>query len=156
MSLLDSFWTAVLPGQGETQVSTCTALVPVETHLPVPSPTGGAGGPPATGFDTGTGYDGFAHPQRPRPAEPVFETKGPLRWVDRRGADDHRAYDGHGRCVYLIARASERGRFELRWYPSGTVWDQEHSYMGGHYRSIADAKATAQEDHIGRSGGRGY
>ncbi len=157
MGVLDSFWSAVLPGQSETQVSSCTALVPYESHDVVPLPSGGGNSPPATGLGTGTGYAEPVYPKRPRPPEPVFETKGPLNWVDMRGAAaDHRAYDGHGRLVYLVAQAEKRGRYSLEWAPSGTVWDQTHSYLGGHYRSVADAKATAQEDHIGRSGGRGY
>ena len=157
MGILDSLWSTVLPGQGDSQVSSCTALVPAGSHDLVPAPSGGGSKPPATGFDTGTGYDGYAYPKKQCPPEPVFDTKGPLNWVDRRNAaEDHRAYDGYGRCVYLIGPANGRGRFELHWYPGGTVWDETHSYMGGHYRSVADAKAVAQEDHIGRSGGKGY
>ncbi len=114
--------------------------------------------PPATGFDTGTGYAEPSYPKRPRPPEPVFETKGPLRWASRRNKnDDWIAYDGFGRQVYLAGRPSDGGnRYQLHWAPSGTVWDDTHSFMGGHYRSIDDAKATAEEDHQGRSGGKGY
>jgi hypothetical protein len=169
MGLLDSLWNATLPGLGGTQTSTCTALVPASNHMPVPAAAGGAGGPPATGFDTGTGYDGFAHPQAPRPAEPVLGTRGPLYWVDERHDDDWFAYDGYGRRVYHIGKRRELdfnersrrrpkalGTYVLHWYPSGTVWDETHECMGVHFRSADDAKATAQEDHIGRSGGKGY
>ena len=153
MRILDKVFDAVLPGQGGSRPSTCTAVVPAVSHaLTAP---GGAGNQPPPRQDTGTGC-GDPSPYMPAKERgeigPILDTKGPLNWDEFHNGFCN-AYDGYGRRIYYMKEMGSK--VELHFYPEGTVKDKTHIYMGT-FQHPADAKRIASANHRGRSGGKGY